>query len=102
MAGRIEVTAAGKPGDVIELHCFEVLDKDGNVYLDNLRAAKATMKYTFAREETVTWHPTFTYMGFQYALIVSYPASRKLRISQPAPFTPTWLQTEVWSVRIRC
>ena len=24
MAGRIEVTAAGKPGDVIELHCFEV------------------------------------------------------------------------------
>ena len=51
MAGRIEVTAAGKPGDVIELHCFEVLDKDGNVYLDNLRAAKAAMKYTFAREE---------------------------------------------------
>ena len=40
MAGRIEVTASGKPGDVIELHCFEVLDKDGNVYLDNLRAAK--------------------------------------------------------------
>lgn len=77
MAGRIEVTAAGKPGDVIELHCFEVLDKDGNVYLDNLRAAKATMKYTFAREETVTWHPTFTYMGFQYALIVSYPGEPK-------------------------
>ena len=73
MAGRIEVTATGKPGDVIQLHCFEVLDKDGNVYLDNLRAAKATMKYTFAKEGTVTWHPTFTYMGFQYALIVSYP-----------------------------
>ena len=73
MAGRIEVTAFGKPGDVIELHCFEVLDKDGNVYLDNLREAKATMKYTFAKEGTVTWHPTFTYMGFQYALIVSWP-----------------------------
>ena len=77
MAGRIEVTATGKPGDVIELHCFEVLDKDGNVYLDNLRAAKATMKYTFAKEGTVTWHPTFTYMGFQYALIVSYPGEPK-------------------------
>ena len=35
------------------------------------------MKYTFAREETVTWHPTFTYMGFQYALIVSYPGEPK-------------------------
>ena len=56
---------------------FEVLDKDGNVYLDNLRAAKATMKYTFAKEGTVTWHPTFTYMGFQYALIVSYPGEPK-------------------------
>lgn len=77
MAGRIEVTASGKPGDVIELHCFEILDKDGNVYLDNLRAAKATMKYIFAKEETVTWHPAFTYMGFQYALIVSYPGEAK-------------------------
>lgn len=78
MAGRIEVTASGKPGDVIELHCFEVLDKDGNVYLDNLREAKAAMKYTFAREETITWNPTFTYMGFQYALIVSYPGQPKV------------------------
>lgn len=73
MAGRIEVTASGKPGDVVELHCFEVLDKDGNVYLDNLREAKATMKYIFGREETVVWKPSFTYMGFQYAMIVSMP-----------------------------
>lgn len=41
----------GKAGDVIELHCFEVLDAKGNVYLDNLRGAKEAMKYTFAREE---------------------------------------------------
>ena len=62
----------------IELYCFEVLDKDGNVYLDNLREAKAAMKYTFAREEAITWNPTFTYMGFQYALIVSYPGQPKV------------------------
>lgn len=98
MAGRIEVTAAGKPGDVIELHCFEVLDKDGNVYLDNLRAAKATMKYTFAREETVTWHPTFTYMGFQYALIVSYPGEAK-----PENFTACTLHSQMESTgRLEC
>ncbi len=77
MAGRINVTAAGKAGDVIELHCFEILDSDGNVYLENLRAAKATMKYIFAQEGTVTWHPRFTYMGFRYALVVSCPGELK-------------------------
>ena len=77
MAGRIHVTATGKTGDVIELHCFEVLDSEGNVYLDNLRKAKATMKYIFSKEETVTWYPRFTYMGFRYALVVSYPGELK-------------------------
>ncbi|MDO4305328.1 MAG: family 78 glycoside hydrolase catalytic domain [Eubacteriales bacterium] len=92
LAGRIRVTASGKPGDVIELHCFEILDKDGNVYLDNLRKAKATMKYTFAREETVTWHPTFTYMGFQYAMIVSWPGEAK-----PENFTAYTLHSKMES-----
>lgn len=77
LAGRIHVTASGKAGDVIELRCFEVLDRDGNVYLDNLRAAKTTMKYIFGADETITWHPRFTFMGFQYALVVSYPGEVK-------------------------
>ena len=77
MAGRIRVTATGKPGDVIWLKCFEVLDSEGNVYLDNLRAARAEMKYTFAKEGTITWYPRFTYMGFQYAQILSCPGEIK-------------------------
>ncbi len=77
MAGRIHVTATGKPGDVIWLKCFEVLDSDGNVYLDNMRAAKSEMKYTFAEEGTINWHPRFTFMGFQYAQIMSYPGEPK-------------------------
>ena len=77
MAGRIRVTATGKPGDVIWLKCFEVLDSKGNVYLDNLRAARAEMKYTFAKEGTITWYPRFTYMGFQYAQILSCPGEIK-------------------------
>lgn len=78
MTGRVHVTAHGKAGDVIELHCFEILNPvDGNVYLDNMRTARTTEKYVFAREETVTWYPRFTYMGFQYAMIVSYPGEPK-------------------------
>lgn len=77
MTGRIHVTASGKPGDVVELKCFEVLDYEGNVYLDNLREAKETMKYIFAEEKTVHWHPRFTYMGFQYAQVISFPGEPK-------------------------
>lgn len=90
LAGRIRVTAYGKLGDVIELHCFEVLDHEGNVYLDNLRHAKASMKYTFAREGTVTYHPHFTYMGFQYAKIVSWPGE-----AEKENFTACTLHSEM-------
>jgi alpha-L-rhamnosidase len=77
MTGRIHVTASGKPGDVIELRCFEVLDSEGNVYLANLRGAKTTMKYIFGKTGTITWHPCFTYMGFRYAVIYSFPGTPK-------------------------
>ncbi|MFQ9509798.1 MAG: family 78 glycoside hydrolase catalytic domain [Lachnospiraceae bacterium] len=78
MTGRLHVTAKGKPGDCIQIRLFEVLDSNGNVYVDNLRQAKTTMKYIFAEEGEVTWYPRFTYMGFQYAVILSYPNTPKL------------------------
>jgi len=77
MSALIEATATGKPGDVIEIWCFEELDKDGNVYLDNLRGAKQAMKYTFAEAKTATYMPKFTFMGFRYAKVVSWPGTPK-------------------------
>lgn len=90
MTGHIHVKAYGKPGDVIELHCFEVLDAQGNVYLDNLRGAKESMKYIFAEEGEVEYTTTFTFMGFQYAKIVSYPGEAK-----PENFTAYTLHTKM-------
>lgn len=78
MTGWIHVKASGRPGDVIQLNCFEVLDKDGNVYLDNLRGAKEQMKYIFAEEKEVEYYPSFTFHGFQYAKITAFPG-------EPAP-----------------
>lgn len=75
MAGRVEITATGCPGDVAELRCFEELDADGNAYLANLRKARTIMRYKFAQPGTVTWHPQFTYMGFRYALVVQWPGT---------------------------
>jgi len=77
MSALLHITASGKPGDVIEIQCFEVLDKDGNVYLDNLRSAKQKIRYIFAREETITYRPHFTFMGFQYIKIISFPGIPK-------------------------
>ena len=33
----------------------------------NLSRGKEAMKYTFAREEEISYAPSFTFMGFQYA-----------------------------------
>ncbi len=77
LTGRIKVVASGKKGDVIEIRSFEILDKDGNVYLDNMRGAKTTIKYIFSKDETITFYPIFTFMGFQYAQIISYPCEIK-------------------------
>ena len=77
MSAHIQVTAEGKAGDVIELWCFEMMDADGNVYLDNLRGVKQAMKYTFAEDGVITYKPSFTFMGFRYAKIVSFPGEAK-------------------------
>lgn len=78
MSGHIQVTAKGNAGDVIELHCFEVLDADGNVYLDNLRDAKEREKYIFGSDCQIVYKPSFTFMGFRYAKVVSFPGEPQL------------------------
>ncbi|NCC66281.1 MAG: alpha-L-rhamnosidase, partial [Spirochaetia bacterium] len=45
MSAHVEIRGQGKAGDKIILTCFEVLDKDGNVYTDNLRKAKQRITY---------------------------------------------------------
>ena len=60
----------GKKGQTIRIRYAEELyrlgDRKGQIYTDNLRKAKATDTYTFARNETVTYQPTFTQHGFRY------------------------------------
>ncbi|MEG1847746.1 MAG: family 78 glycoside hydrolase catalytic domain [Lachnospiraceae bacterium] len=77
LAGWIEVKAAGTKGARIELQCFEVLDAQGNVYLENLRGAKETITYICKEERMITYHPNFTYQGFRYARINAYPGEAK-------------------------
>lgn len=78
LAGFIRVKAKGSYGDRIELNCFEILDKDGNVYTENLRTARQTLLYIFGEKEESVYQPFFTYQGFRYARIKEYPGTPKV------------------------
>ncbi|HET7896536.1 MAG TPA: family 78 glycoside hydrolase catalytic domain, partial [Flavisolibacter sp.] len=52
----------------------EVLDKDGNFYNDNLRAAKAEDVYILKDNTEQTFEPHFTWHGFRYIKVEGYNA----------------------------
>ncbi|KAB2340198.1 family 78 glycoside hydrolase catalytic domain [Actinomadura rudentiformis] len=66
MVGVPRVTLTGKAGETVRLRHAEVLNRDGTMYTANLRAALATDYYTFAKDGTITYQPTFTQHGFRY------------------------------------
>src|ERR1019366_365026 len=70
MVGVARVKLTGKKGQTIRIRFAEELyrfgDRKGRIYTDNFRKAKVTDTYTFARNGTVTYQPTFTQHGFRY------------------------------------
>jgi len=77
LTGWVTFTVKGDKGSKAELKCFEVLDAKGNVYLDNLRSAKQTITYICKDDAEVTFHPNFSFQGFQYVKIIEYPGEIK-------------------------
>ena len=69
MVGWIRLKVAGKKGDQVTLKFAEVLDKEGNVYFENLRGAKATDVFILNGAETETLEPHFTFHGFRFLKI---------------------------------
>jgi alpha-L-rhamnosidase len=62
----------GKPGDTITVDHAEVLDKNGNFYTDNLRAAKSENKYIIKGGVEEVLVPHFTFHGFRYIRIKGF------------------------------
>jgi alpha-L-rhamnosidase len=69
LVGWVIVNANGKTGDKITIRHAEVLDKNGNFYVDNLRAAHATANYILSGRGEETFEPHFTFYGFRYIKI---------------------------------
>lgn len=77
LVGWVEVRVNGKAGDSVLLSHAEVLDKKGNFYTENLRAAKAQNKYILKGGSDETFHPYFTWQGFRYVKVEGYPGELK-------------------------
>ena len=77
LVGWEQVKVTGKAGDKIIVSHAEVLDKQGNFYTDNLRAAKSTNTYVLKGGREEFFEPHFTFHGFRYIKIEGYPGEIK-------------------------
>jgi len=69
LVGWVVVKAKGNAGDKIVLSHAEVLDKEGNFYTDNLRAAKQENTFILKGGPEETFEPHFTWQGFRYVKV---------------------------------
>ncbi len=77
LVGWVIVNAKGNRGDSITISHAEVLDKYGNFYTDNLRAARAQAKYILSGNGDETFEPSFTFFGFRYIKVEGYKGEIK-------------------------
>jgi alpha-L-rhamnosidase len=66
LVGWEKVKLQGYKGDTVKIYHAEVLDKDGNFYTENLRAADALSTYILSGDGVEVFEPKFTYYGFRY------------------------------------
>ncbi len=90
LVGWVVIKAKGNAGDKIKVWHAEVLDKSGNFYTTNLRAAKAEDEYTLSGNGEETFEPHFTFHGFRYIRIEGYPGE-----INPDDFTAVTLYSDM-------
>lgn len=78
LVGWVVLKVKGNAGDTVTISHAEVLDKEGNFYTANLRAAKAQDHYILKGGGEETFEPHFTWHGFRYVKLEGYPGELKL------------------------
>ena len=73
MVGWPKLSVEGPAGTTVSLRHAEVLDKAGNLYTENLRDAKETVRYTLKGGGPETFEPHFTFFGGRYVAVDGYP-----------------------------
>jgi alpha-L-rhamnosidase len=75
MVGWAKLRVQGEAGTKVTLRFAEILNKDGTIYTENLRSARATDTYILKGQGIETWQPMFTYHGFRYIEVSGYPGT---------------------------
>ena len=90
MVGWVKIKVRGNTGDKITIQHAEVLDKAGNFYTENLRAAKQENIYILRGGTDEIFEPHFTFQGFRYIKVEGYNGEL-----QPDNFTATALYSDM-------
>jgi len=78
LVGWTRLKVRGPAGTMVSLRHAERLQADGTLYLENLRGAKVTDRYTLKGAGTETYEPRFTYHGFRYVEVTGFPGKPTL------------------------
>jgi alpha-L-rhamnosidase len=90
LVGWVVLRVKGNAGDTISISHAEVLDREGNFYTDNLRAAKAQDIYILKGGGEEIFEPHFTWHGFQFIKVEGYRGELK-----PENFTAVALYSDM-------
>ncbi|NJC28455.1 glycoside hydrolase family 78 protein [Neolewinella antarctica] len=72
IVGRARIVVNGNAGDSVTLKFAEVLDKEGNFFTENLRAAEATDVYVLKGGGEEVFEPRFTFHGFRFIKVMGF------------------------------
>ena len=78
MVGWVRLRVQGPEGTTVTLLHTEVLDKEGNFYTENLRAAQQKVVYTLKGDGVEEYEPRFTFQGFRYVAVAGWPGELTL------------------------
>ena len=78
MVGWCRLKVRGTAGTTVQLRHAEILKADGTLYLENLRSAQVTDRYTLKGGGTEIYEPRFTYHGFRFVEVTGYPGRPSL------------------------
>lgn len=90
LVGWVRLRVSGPKGARVRLRHAEVLDREGNFYTENLRAAKQEIVYVLKGDGQEQYQPTFSFQGFRYVQVLEFPGT-------PAPdqFTAVVLHSDL-------
>jgi alpha-L-rhamnosidase len=79
--GRVRLRVEAPRGATLTLRFAEILDPDGNLYTENLRAARATDSYTCKGGGPEIWEPRFTFHGFRHVEVRGLKPEYKVELT---------------------